>query len=76
MITLSIRNRIRRITLILLLSIPMSVWGQEANEIIVKYFNEVSNGNVANWSKIKSVYIESIASYSQQDFEKNLRILI
>lgn len=34
-----------------------------ANEILEQYFNTVSNGNIDNWSAVKSAYIESETSY-------------
>lgn len=57
----------RRIIFGLLFSVAMShgtrVFAQTADEILDHYFAAVSNGDVDNWSKIKSAYIESESSY-------------
>jgi hypothetical protein len=57
----------QRIVFGLLFSAAMShgtrAFAQTADEILEHYFAVVSNGDVDNWSKIKSVYIESEGSY-------------
>ena len=52
-----------------------SLHGQDAIEIVSRYLNKVSNGNVDNWNKIKSIYTESEVYYSQQDFEQKVDFL-
>lgn len=39
---------------------------QSAKEILQTYFDTVSNGEIRNWDKIRSVYIESVAFYNSQ----------
>lgn len=50
--------------------IPLTLSGQDAKYILQQYFDTVSNGDVRNWEKIKSVYRESSSSYSQEAFEQ------
>lgn len=52
-----------------------SLHGQDAREIINRYLDKVSNGDIDNWNKIKSTYIESVVYYSQQDFEQRVNFL-
>jgi hypothetical protein len=54
---------------LLLLCITTSLHAQDAKEILQKYFETVSNGDIKNWDTIKSVYIESEGFYSQQSFD-------
>lgn len=54
---------------ILLLLIATTLYGQDASTILQRYFDTVSGGNIENWKKIKSVFIESESFYSQQNFE-------
>jgi hypothetical protein len=51
------------------------VYGQNAREIINHYLDTVSNGNVENWSKIKSTYIESESLYSQNSFDQTVSLV-
>lgn len=43
---------------------------QNATDIINRYLDTVSNGNLENWNKIKSAYIEYEVYHSQQNFEQ------
>jgi hypothetical protein len=52
-----------------LLCATTSLHAQDAKEILQKYFETVSNGDIKNWDTIKSVYIESEGFYSQQSFD-------
>ncbi len=51
------------------------LFGQDAREIVNRYLDTVSNGNINNWNKIKSIYKESVSYYSQQDFEHKVDFL-
>jgi len=61
--------------LIVFIVFPISLYGQNAREIINHYLDTVSNGNIDNWNKIKSTYIESEVYYSQQDLEQKVNLL-
>ena len=58
-----------RIILIAFLAIAVSASAQDPKEIVKKYINTVSNGDIKNWKKISSVYAESIGAYGQDNFE-------
>jgi len=47
-------------------------YSQDAREIMNRYLDTVSNGNIENWNKIKSMYTESESYYSQQDFDQKV----
>lgn len=49
-----------------------SVQAQNANDIIQHYFDTVSNGDIKNWEKIRSVYIEAVSFYSQEEFDQSV----
>lgn len=61
--------------IIVFILLATSLYGQDAREIINRYLDTVSNGNVDNWNKIKSTYIESEVCYSQQNFEQKVSFL-
>ena len=50
----------------------LSCYSQDGREIIKRYLDTVSNGDVRNWDKIKSVYTEYQSFYSQQAFEQRV----
>lgn len=50
-------------------------YGQDAREIVNRYLDTVSNGNIDNWNKIKSLYRESEGLYSQQNYEHKIDFL-
>jgi hypothetical protein len=41
----------------------------------MKYLNTVSGGDISNWEKIKSTYIESKSDFSQGDFDGKVNLL-
>jgi hypothetical protein len=45
--------------------------GQIADEIIKHYFDTVSNGNIENWKKVKSMYTEEVSFYSQEEADQS-----
>lgn len=51
-----------------------SVCGQEGRKIVNDYLKIVSDGNIDNWNKVKSIYKESEAYYSQSDFEQRINL--
>jgi hypothetical protein len=57
-----------RIIVIGILVVAFSAKAQDPKEIIRKYIDTVSNGNIDNWKKITTVYTESIGAYSQDNF--------
>ncbi|MEX2232237.1 MAG: hypothetical protein WD824_08760 [Cyclobacteriaceae bacterium] len=61
--------------IVCLLFLSSSVYSQNAREIIHRYLDTVSNGDIDNWNKIKSIYIENESYSSQQDFEKQINFL-
>src|SRR5687767_14751689 len=61
--------------IILLVLVASSAHAQSAEEIVNRYLDTVSNGNIENWNKIKSIYIENESYSSQQDFEKQINFL-
>lgn len=48
------------------ITLTSRVAGQEANIILNKYFDVVSNGDLGRWQEIKSNYIESVGSFSSR----------
>jgi len=58
-----------------LFMIPALLSGQDAREIVRRYLDKVSNGNIENWKKIKSTYTESEGYYSQNDFDQKVNLL-
>src|SRR5690349_697607 len=50
--------------------LPTVLCAQNAREIINHYLDTVSGGNIANWGKIKTVYIEAETFYSQEEFDR------
>jgi hypothetical protein len=44
---------------ICLLVLSLSAYAQNARDIVNRYLDTVSNGDVENWKKIKSIYIEN-----------------
>lgn len=52
-----------------------SLHGQTAREIVERYLDTVSNGDVTNWEKIRSAYVESEVYYSQQDYEQKVNLM-
>ena len=50
-------------------------YGQDALDIINRYIDTVSNGDVRNWNSIKSVYSESESYYGQQAFDQKVDLL-
>ena len=59
------------LTAILILSAP-SLKGQTAEEIINRYLDTVSNGNIENWYRIKTMYTENESYYSQNAFDQKV----
>lgn len=64
-----------RLLLFTILILSKPGYGQEANEIVNNYLKIVSNGNIENWSKVKSIYKESEAYYSQSDFDQKINLI-
>lgn len=59
-----------RLLFVLALVLPVPVCNaQDALEIIERYIDTVSNGDINNWKKIKSIFRESQGSFSQQEFD-------
>lgn len=52
-----------------------SLYGQNAREIVNHYLDTVSNGNIDNWNKIKSIYSESEGLYNQYNYEHKVNFL-
>ncbi len=52
--------------------ITTSLRGQNPYEIIQHYIDTASDGDINNWAKIKTVYMESVGFYSQQKFDQSL----
>jgi len=48
---------------------------QSAKDIVNRYLDTVSNGDIDNWNKIKSIYSESEGSYSHQHYEQKIDFL-
>ena len=65
----------RALTFVLLVLFTQSLSGQTAQEIIARYLDTVSNGNIENWNQIKSLYTENEVYYSQQNFEQKIDLL-
>lgn len=61
--------------IIVLVLFSSSIYGQDVREIINRYLDTVSNGNIDNWKKIKSVYSEYESYYSQRDSEQKIHFL-
>ena len=61
--------------IVFLLFLSSFVYSQNEREIIHRYLDTVSNGNIENWNKIKSIYIENESYSSQQDFRKQVNFL-
>lgn len=57
---------------LILVLLATTLHGQTARDIINRYLDTVSNGNVENWYKIKSIYTESESHYSQEAFDQKL----
>lgn len=45
--------------------------GQTAVEVIEKYIDTVSNGDIQNWYKIRSVLLEKEVFYGQEEYEQS-----
>ncbi|HTH58517.1 MAG TPA: hypothetical protein VL728_20865 [Cyclobacteriaceae bacterium] len=45
---------------------------QTASEIVSKYLDTVSNGDIRNWDQVKSTYIESVVFYSQGSYDQKI----
>jgi len=60
-----------RIYLAFSIFVPTTLAGQNPTDIIQKYFEIVSNGNVSNWDTIKSVYIEGTTFYQDVKSQPN-----
>lgn len=58
----------------LLFALPFA-HAQKAEEIVNRYLDTVSNGNIENWNKIKSIYIENESYSGQPEFEKQINFL-
>lgn len=52
-----------------------SLYGQDAMEIVNRYLDTVSNGDIVNWRNIRSTYTESEVYYSQNDFDQRVNLL-
>jgi hypothetical protein len=63
-----------RLLVIVSLLFSSSLYAQDAREIIHRYLDTVSNGNINNWNKIKSTYVESEVYYSQRDFNQKFTL--
>lgn len=50
-------------------------YAQTAREIVNRYLDTVSNGNIENWNKINSLYSETESFYSQGNFEQTINLL-
>lgn len=48
---------------------------QNAREIVNRYLDTVSSGDIKNWDKIKSTYAESESYYSQGNFDGKVNLL-
>jgi hypothetical protein len=48
---------------------------QNAREIVNRYLDTVSSGDIKNWDKIKSTYTESESYYSQSNFDGKFNLL-
>lgn len=53
----------------------LSLHAQQAREIVNRYLDTVSSGDIRNWDKIKSTYTESESYYAQSDFEGKVNLL-
>ncbi len=49
-------------------------FSQTGREILNRYLDTVSMGNVNNWSKIKTIYATSIFYYSSEDFGHKIQL--
>jgi len=47
---------------------------QSAREIVNHYLDTVSKGNIHLWDNVKSMYTESVSSYSQNDFDAQISL--
>ena len=56
--------------LIPLLLLATTLRAQDPRQIINRYLDKVSNGNVDNWYRIKSTYSESEVYYSHQTYQQ------
>lgn len=65
-----------RILLTLCLFSVEWVQGQTAYDIIKHYFDTVSNGNIENWKTIKSMYMEAVSFYNQEEVDQSLPNLL
>jgi len=62
----SVRKRQMRLFLICLFFIlPNFLFGQTADEILNRYFTSTSNGDLSQWSKIKTLYATSVDYFSE-----------
>ena len=61
------------LTLVLVVSATL-LRAQDPKEIIDRYLDTVSNGDIRNWDKITSLYRESEVYYSQADFDGKLNL--
>ena len=51
-------------------------FSQTGREILERYLDTVSNGDVNKWNKIKTMYATSIGYYSSGDFEHNFNLTL
>lgn len=59
---------------IVVLSLAIPSRAQTARDIVNKYLDTVSNGDIHNWDKITSMYTESIGFYSHGNFEQRISL--
>jgi hypothetical protein len=58
-----------------LLSLSISAYAQNARDIVNRYLDTVSNGDIQNWANIKSIYIEN-ENYSRHvGFDQKINLL-
>lgn len=70
----TMKSTTMRALIIIVALFPTSIFGQDARAIVNHYLDTVSNGNIDNWNRIKSIYKESEAYYSQNDFEQRVNL--
>lgn len=56
---------LRKCLVAILMIISLGLYAQDVDRIMQHYFDTVSGGNIGNWKKIKTAYIESISYYNE-----------
>lgn len=57
-----------RIAGLVFILVPAIGLAQDPVRIVRHYFDTVSGGDIRNWNKVRTAYIESISAYSNQNF--------